>query len=351
MVNSEWPAEKVGHFYLILIFIIVNSAASGPQWPDSRLFYFPIMDEQKQPITELSDLSIESVGLVNRGAVSLDEDGSGIPTGKNFFLLKSQEAGMDEFTIEEVPATESTPSPTTWQKIQAFVRGEIAKATMTKEQKIAEAAKMLGVSAKDLAAFMGNGDDEDEDVEMGGKGKAQKEDSVSDTLTKSIDDKLAEIQKAHEAALAAQVEAIEKKYESKLSELEKKAQEAEAEVQKATESRERREWIEKADEMSLGLSVNRDELGAFLYEVSKAMPADKVEWLTGVLKAADHGLVEAGLFNEIGTSRTPEQVEPVEKAEKIAKEQNIPLAEALLQLSPEEQKAIAGGILGDGGKR
>jgi hypothetical protein len=266
-------------------------------------------------------------------------------------LKSAQEAGMDndQLIIEEIQTPDPSTSPTTWQKIQAFVRGEIAKERMSKEQKLAEAAKLLGVSVKELAGAMGYGEEEDE--EKGDKKeKAQKEnDTVSDALAKSVEDKLAEIQKAHEAALAAQVEAIEKQYQTKLSELEKKAQDAEVEVQKATEARERREWIEKAEGMSLALPVKREELADHLYAISKAAP-EQVEFLTGLLKAADHALTEAGLFNELGTSQVAGEVEPAQKAQQIAKEKGISLEEALLSLPKEDQEAIAKSFLGGGKK-
>ena len=266
---------------------------------------------------------------------------------------------MDEVTIEEVTKTEkseseSPDSPSFWSKLEAIVQNVIAKARppwmdeeSEEEDESEEDEEMdeKGGGKTDSPRKRKNPKMQSrKDNETTEKGVTETVSETTDVVTKAIEDRLAELEKAQKAQVEAVEKALEEKYKGTIEALAKQAEDAKMEVAKATEAREKREWLEKAGEMSLALPVKRDEMAEHLYAISKAAP-EHIEWLTSLLKTADHDLTQAGLFNEFGTSRAAEEVEAVEKAEKIAKEKGVPLAEALLELSPAEQAEIVKGFL------
>lgn len=328
-------------------------------------------EETQEPTYELSDLEVVTLGLVSRAAVGIYGD------GENVFLVKDnkEEQVPDELTIEDV--TESSEvEQGLFKRFMAFLKSDKAEVSKPDPKAIAQAARILSdggyeVTAAELAGMFDGSDDEDDDeMEMGmgdkpnkkkpGGGKrtsTRKEaDEITEeggtnpvteptTVTKStVDEQVQAIEKAFEERLKATVETIEKKYEDKLAELSKQVEDGKTEVEKAVEAREKREWLEKSNDF-LALAVVPQEAADHLHAIAKAAP-DHIEWLMAVLKAADHSLTEAGLFGEIGTSREAEETTPLVKAQKITQEKNIPLAEAMLQLSPAEQAELARGILG-----
>lgn len=291
----------------------------------------PMDTEENETKYILEDIQPDTVGLVPFGA-----------NGETFFLLKSQEEKMEDYTIEEVPAADSpSDTPTFWQKVKAYVNGEIAKATMTKEQKIAEAAKTLGISAKRLAAMMG----EDEEMEM--EGKAEKEADVSKSQPQPDYGALEAIQKAHleaiEKAHQAQIEALQKsmeeKYESQITGLNSRVEKAEQEREAAKEEAEVRAFIEKAGLTFRALPLSANKVGAMLHKLSKGVDEATYAEVESLLKSVDAQVFTAGLFGEIGTSRTPEEEALEDKVAKAAAEGKDPGA-ALLSLSVEEQRKL-----------
>jgi ABC-type transporter MlaC component len=75
-----------------------------------------------------------------------------------------------------------------------------------------------------------------------------------------------------------------------------------------------------------------------MYNVAKSVPAEEYEKVEALLKAADAQLGAAGIFGEMGTSRTPEQVELEDKVEKAATEKSY--KEALLELDGTDQQRL-----------
>lgn len=330
---------------------------------------------------DLSDLEIVTLGLVKRASVGIYGD------GENVFLTKhdkeSSMADNPELDIEEVETPDAPLSKSDQgllQKFLTFLKGEVSKPD---PKALAQAARILNdggydVTAADLAGMLDDTEEDtadagaDETVEQGKKpntnskrdGKKQTRkaaETVNETtdeggtepvseqttnVTKSLDDQLAEIQKANDARLEAIEKALEEKYQGQMEALQKQAEEAKTEVAKANEAREEQVWIEKAGEMVFAIGAGQKELGQHLHTIAKTAPAETVDYIVAVLKAADHALTEAGLFSEFGTSRMAEEVEAVEKAQKIADEKGISLAEAMLQLPPAEQAEIAKGFLG-----
>lgn len=312
------------------------------------------MDEKDE--TELSQLEVVTVGLVKSPAVDVYGDGS------NIFLVKAddkRETPMsDDIVIEEVPSS-TVNDPTFWNKVEAFVSRtfQVEKAKgeeVSKPDKAAvqQAVRILraggyDVSADDLMALVEDEGEEDEEMEMGNKKPMKKADETTTEGVETVEEKTEQVQETTGEAQNAPVDAaVMKAYEDRLAEIEKQAKadrealvKAQDALAKAEDDRVRREWLEKAGEMTFALPVAKNDLAEHLHAIAKAAPAE-AEWLVTVFKAADHSLMEAGLFNELGTSQSPEQKTIVEKANQIAKEKNIPYEEALLSLPIDDQEAL-----------
>lgn len=170
------------------------------------------------------------------------------------------------------------------------------------------------------------------------------EQAVETVLSKAIEDRLVELEKAQKAQIEAIEKALEEKYKGEVEALKTQADEAKTEVAKAVEAREEREWIEKAGGMTLALGADQKELGKHLHVIAQTAPAETVEYIVAVLKAADHTLTESNLFSEFGSSQVPAEMDVLQKAQKLAKEKGISLADALLELSPAEQAELTKGF-------
>lgn len=262
-------------------------------------------------VYRISELDIDSVGIVMRGAVSADAE----PTGKNFIMFKSvqEEVEMpDELTIEEVPEQDTEPTD----------EGEV-----TEEPNWLEKAKQYTDSlfAKRQEEDEPEEEEEEEEIPVG----ATTNDTVAAVVkaqTEAIFDKQLERVKGE----------LEKQYEKRLTELQERVEKAEEREQEAVEKRQQREWLEKAMDYQ-SLPVSRTELGEKLYALAKAAP-DDIEWWEATLQAVAKQLFAAGVFNEMGTSKVPEQVELEEKVVKAQAEGNP--REALLSLSEDEQTRL-----------
>lgn len=245
----------------------------------------------------LEDIQPETIGLVPFGA-----------NGETFFLLKSKEERMDnEYTIEEVPVTDSpSDTPTFWQKVKSYVDGRIAK--------VGE--------------------------ETGNRDKTEKGADVSKSQPQPDYSALEAIQKAHLKAIEethkAQIETLEKsmteKYESKLASLMER-------VEKAEQEKDQAKFIEKAHQTYRALPLGAREVGGLLYKLNKGLDEATYGEVESLLKALDQQAFTAGLFGEIGTSRSPEEEALEDKVAKAAAEGKNP-AEALLNLSPEDQRKL-----------
>jgi chromosome segregation and condensation protein ScpB len=316
---------------------------------------------------ELSDLEVVTLGLVERAAVGIYEDGA------NVFLLKhDKESPMpDELDIEQVDETTpeqdlSKSDQNLLQKFLTFLKGEVAKANPVALQQAARILTAGGypVTAAKLASLLGSDKDEDYETEMSGKkaDKVAKSDTeletteggtepVSETnetvVSKALEDRLAEIQKANDAWKETVEKALEEKYKGELEALQKQAEEAKTEVAKANEMREEQVWIEKAGSMTFALGADQKDLGKHLHTIARTAPAETVDYIVAVLKAADHALTEGDLFSEFGTTRTAEEVSALEKAQKLAEEKGISLAEAMLELPLADQAELTKGFKED----
>jgi len=318
-------------------------------------------EEAPKATHRLSEIETSSIGLVQRGA-----------NNSTFFLLKSQEAIPmdDELEIEEVeetpsldttdPPPETSPPPEAvpvddgfFEKMRGqFEKWGIIKARASKDA-IAAAAKMLGVNPKQMAKLYGQmmeGEEEpEEEMEMGKKPASQAKPGKQSTRkaappqeeTQMTKD---DLQKAIEAAQEAKMDALlekaktelEKAYEAKVKTLETQVSDLSKEATDQRDKREKREFLEKAMTFRC-FPVSYTELGGMLQQLHKSVDKEAYEKWEATLKAADAQLFTAGLFNEMGTARTADEVVLEERVEKIAKEKNVSYKEALEALTPAEQ--------------
>ena len=154
----------------------------------------------------------------------------------------------------------------------------------------------------------------------------------------------ADLQKAIEAAQEAKLDALlekaktelEKAYQVEVTALKTQVADLSKEATDQRDRREEREFLEKAMTFRC-FPVAYTELGGMLRQLNKAVDKDAYEKWESVLKAADAQLFTAGLFNEMGTARTADEVVLEERVEKIAKEKNVSYKEALEALTPAEQ--------------
>lgn len=154
-----------------------------------------------------------------------------------------------------------------------------------------------------------------------------------------------DIQKAIEAAYEAKTEAIvktvkaelEKVYQDKVTTLEAQVAELSKSEQEQREKREEREYLEKAMVFKCFPTTTSD-LGSMLRQLSKSVDKEAYDKWEALLKAADAQLFTAGLFSEIGTAQSAEEVLLVEKVQKDAKEKGFEAA--VLSLSNEDQARL-----------
>ncbi len=331
-------------------------------------FLLPKMDpeqEQTQEATHrLEEIQVDSIGLVARGA-----------NNSTFLLIKSQQEAtpmqVEELEIEEVEETPSleedtTPPSETSPPLEAVpvddgffekMRGQfekwgIIKARASKDA-ISAAAKMLGVNPKQMAKLYGqmmDGGEDEEEMEMGkkpssqpkpGKQTTRKDASLPEAIVTPPESEETnmtkdDLQKAITDGVAMVKADLEKAYQAKVTTLETQVADLSKEATDQRDRREEREFLEKAMTFRC-FPIEYTELGKMLRQLNKSMDKDAYEKWESVLKAADAQLFTAGLFNEMGTARTADEVVLEERVEKIAKEKNVSYKEALEALTPTEQ--------------
>lgn len=242
-----------------------------------------------EEIFELSELDILSVGLVEAGAI-----------GADFFAIKSEKG---DSTMADKDKKQEETQETLIEKLKGMfatkedmtnIQAELEKAAETPDEKTSTETPL----------------------------ETPTEDSA---ILKRLD----EMEKARESEIAL----LQKANEDMKTELEKAKEIASNEK----EAREKREYLEKAYTLK-AFPVSYAELGDFLHKVSKSMP-DEYNWLFELLKTADTQLGAAGIFNEMGTTKTPEELEIEQKVEKAVSEGKSP-KEAVLSLSKAEQQQM-----------
>ncbi len=293
------------------------------------------MADEKKPKTELSDVEVLTIGLVDRPAIQ-----------KGFFLLKNdnQEVIMPE---EQVIEVEKTNDPGWWDKLTTVLRKSTSEAVLEELDK-------AGLSSKASRAIKAATDKLDElgdELPEDGK-KALKmlkgcSGGGSMPWEKPEEEKVVEeekkVKKAEEEVTIEKSEELValEKAQAELTALKEEVVKAQAASDEQKVLLEKRQYVDKAEEYQ-NLPLKAQELGEHLYNIAKAAPGEET-WLTELLKAADNQLTQAGVFNEMGTSQAPEQTSLIEKAEKIAKDEGISVKQAYLKLSKEEQEELQAG--------
>jgi len=292
--------------------------------------------EENEAEHELTDIEAATVGFVERGAV-----------GVEFFLTKGENDMADEpEVVEEEATTETTKS---W--IEQL--GE-----NTAIQLIKKAAKILAAEEQDEVEKQNP--PKEEEVET----MPDKKDDIQTDAQPQVDVE-AELNKAIEKAqekmtadFEAKAEALTKAFEEKQTALNEDVEKAnanaaifKANAAQEREQRERREFVTKAGDYD-NLPISADELGNYLYELSKWDEGANVElakskdheekdnqnrlgWLEDVLKAANEQIKESKFYVEAGSSHIPELSKGgiVAKAQELMKEDpELTLEKAMMQL-------------------
>ena len=262
----------------------------------------------------------------------------------------------DKIEIEEVPAQANALGKFMAALTKPFQKRKVAKALTEADKQVILAAASALAETGDMsepvalmlssvkAALGGGGagpgpmmeeeEPEEEVMEM-----ATETALPGAALQKSVEAQLAAIQKATNA----RIEAVEKQWQTRLDTVEKQYQSRleilKKEADQAVESREQREWLEKAAEFTFAIPATPAELAGKLQRLNKADP-EMAKYFVELPMASDHALMEAGFFSELGSSRTPEEKSLVEKTEAAAKTGDREAIEkAILEMPEEEQWA------------
>lgn len=350
--------------------------------------------ELLETLTSLEDVEVNTMGLVERGAV-----------GETFFLLKRDGGdGMDseddiELTEETIqdpgffeklgrlrflkllnkgiaaeeqedtpaePETVTEPEPEPEQnEVEKALSAEVKRAVMDLIRSYGDdlPPNVVGL----LRGLMGgSGDMKDK----GNKTKTEKKDYEVETMEKeevkepitTQSEVATPVEKAEETAppavdkeLVARLEKAEAATQATLARLEKAEQELEKARESARQERDARQrvtYIEKARELQY-LGVNADDLGGILHRLAKADQVANIEKaedaedrqtdmdkVYSILKAADEQLKLAGFFKEAGTTKNPGEMDLIDKAAALVEKGDYAsLKEALLAVSDEEAEA------------
>lgn len=248
-------------------------------------------------ITELSDVQVETLGLVTQGA-----------NREEFFLLKSDT--NDAATVAGDITATATPETNLWtrflklfQKTVDTEMAELAKA----EAEVAPVTEMVAeitpepepeIASEIISAVT--------PAEPVGEAKQLEKVSapVESLTTPKPESEASEPQTSNlEATMEDTVEKAA--LEGRLAELEKANAALVAEVEKAREERDRETYIAKANSFA-AIPVAPVELGEQLHALAK-WDAKRLSFWTDLLKSIDALAADAELFIEKGTAFTPEQ--------------------------------------------
>ncbi len=282
----------------------------------------PDLTNDETETFELSDVTVSTLGLVTRGA-----------SGEQFFLLKSKEETpkevlkegtmadeYDDLTVEDAAVEKATKS--IWQKLLSLLKGEVEKMPMTP---------------------MSENDMKDEDMEDEENPKHEGDDmkvelTVEKTVLNSVkENTMTELIVATPTVstdLTDKFIALQKSNEDLLIRVEK----AENEAAQERDARERLTYLEKAQAISF-VPVKSEDLAEQLHWLAKSDPKRLSFW-EGILKSADALISDSGVFVEKGTSRSPENLTIVEKAQAMVDSGKVKtLKDALLLIPPSEASA------------
>jgi len=117
--------------------------------------------------------------------------------------------------------------------------------------------------------------------------------------------------------------------------LAERLEKAEKEAAEQRERAERQSLIEKSSGYR-SLPVKPAELADMLYHLQKTAP-ERAQWFEAFVKATNELLMSNSIFAEVGTAQTPEELDVLQKADKLVKEgKATSLKEALLAMPVDE---------------
>ncbi len=240
-------------------------------------------------VTELSDIKVDTVGLVKRGA-----------NQEEFFLLK-----------------EDAAEPGFWDKLRTVVKELLAPLTPTKEsqevKEVSEKAEVVETKKEEVKVEAKVEAPAAPVAEV--KTEPEKVETVKQTTTPDV------------TALIERVNTMQKA----LEEMQVKLTESNGRVQKAEDTVIERTYLEKAEQFA-AIPVKKDELARHLTVLARVDKAT-ADYFEVVLGTMNNIAKDSGLYGEIGTTRTPEEVE----FSKIARDSKDP-TNAILEQSVEAQE-------------
>lgn len=245
-------------------------------------------------ITELSDVQVETLGLVTQGA-----------NREEFFLLKS-----DTDTTDVTESITAAPEANLWtrflklfQKTVDTEMAELAKAE-AEVAPVTESVAEITPEPEPVVASEIISEVTPAETVVEAKQLEKVSESVESLTTSEPESEASEPQTSNlEATMEDTVEKAA--LESRLTELEKANAALVAEVEKAREERDRETYIAKANSFA-AIPVAPVELGEQLHALAK-WDAKRLSFWTDLLKSIDALAADAELFIEKGTAFTPEQ--------------------------------------------
>jgi len=273
--------------------------------------------EEDQEIFELSEVEVETLGLVTQGA-----------NRESFFLLKNKEGVMKDVMEDVQPEVETTArSVLGWlgTLFKHAAESSDLKPDIEKEDVVTE----------EVQAVVAEVEQATEQVEPAVK-EATKE-IVKEELNMSDEkDVKAPVEEPRVTKTEIKVEPVIEKAEAKIdlsaiekrqAELEKANQELHAELTKQRDLREREVMFVKAQSYGQ-MPIAAKELADQLHWLSKE-DATRYEWWSELLRTLDNQLSDASIYTEKGTTQITDAVETAMKSGNVT--------EGLLAMTPAQQ--------------
>lgn len=254
---------------------------------------------------ELSDVEVETLGLVTSGA-----------NREEFFMLKSDASDTDKRVWKGVLAILRKALSDEYARLTELdtpnsESGVTPVEAVATENTIAEKSDEFAPVVENMVEAPVDADVVAEKSDE--PALVSKETTMTDELNKSnVEMQVAELAKSN-------------------ADLMSRLADAEVKLAKAEEAKERQVYLAKARTFS-SLPVAPDELADHLYWLAKA-DTERAAWLEGVLSAVDKQMNDAAFYGEIGTSAMPVTQDEVAKAATSGD----PRA-ALLAISPDKAR-------------
>ncbi len=291
-----------------------------------------------EQINELTDVEVETLGLVTRGAnreeffllkaagdmmtcsmcdKTMAADKMTMVDGKPVCsdCVKAEDETSEDVVVKAQESAVETATQNIWQRLVANIKKALTEPTFADEPLLENAAKVSEAPvAKQVPTTELNAAVEPETIPVVVPELVAKQESapVTNTQTEAPMAENETIAKADFDALAVRLE------------------KAEVELAKAQGEKERAVWLNKAQTYSY-MPVASTDLAEQLQYLAKAAPT-RAEWWMDVLKACDNMVHDSGLFVEKGTT-----IEAESAVSKVIKSDNP--REAALNMPRAEAEA------------